>query len=325
MSWGLPVGGGLGQRARWRWPVALRLGELRVGAAAARGVSAVVALAIGAALTVPSATAQDGPLANPPINLQPPAMSVSSGTCRFMSPPGDGRSPPLWHCSSPCYPHLDFTYNGSAACLSLVMQGVDAAQRSEGLRAFILPSDFTAMSVPEQLLVLVNLERLSRGVPPIAGLSPYLMGPAMTAAREAKDPPFSATYGHVAVWWPASGGMYGFGSTWAGNDVDAAAAVFGWMYDDGWGGSRAKTTNLACTSPGASGCWGHRDVLLGETTGTSCTDCIAGAGFAQVKGPRWASSYTFLLVRPASYPTPLIFSWERDVVPFLPPGWERAP
>ncbi len=120
--------------------------------------------------------------------------------------------------------------------------------------------------------------------------------------------------------------MYAFGGAWAGDSVNPVAALFGWLYDDGWGGSKA-TWNFDCTSPTAGGCWGHRDELLGEWAGTRCTDCIAGAGYASPAGPNWKESYDFLLVRPAQFPTPLVFTWDSDVVPYLPAGWEavRAP
>ncbi len=89
------------------------------------------------------------------------------------------------------------------------------------------------------MFVLVNLERISRGVPPLVGLSPYLGPPAETAARDAEDPTFQRVYGRVQVWYPPSGGMYAFGGAWSGNQVNALAAMFGWMYDDGWGGKGA--------------------------------------------------------------------------------------
>ena len=49
----------------------------------------------------------------------------------------------------------------------------------------------------------------------------------------------------------------GFGSDWA--STGPLLAYFLWMYDDGYPGP-----NLDCPSPGASGCWGHRHVILGE-------------------------------------------------------------
>jgi hypothetical protein len=241
-----------------------------------------------------------------------------------------GASALTWDCPSPCFPHPRYrtrtftaAYNGSAACTELLVTAINQAQAAEHLRPLSMPSNFQAMSITRQLFVLVNLERISHGIPPLAGLSPYLSAAARSAARRAEDPGFRASYGPVRVWLPPQGGYYAFGGTWSGNAVNAAAAVFDWMYDDGWGGTD-NTSNEACTSPASSGCWGHRDELLGEYSGISCRDCIAGAGYAARAGRNWQESYDFVVVRPARFPTPLAFTWNADVVPHLPAAWERA-
>jgi hypothetical protein len=95
--------------------------------------------------------------------------------------------------------------------------------------------------------------------------------------------------------------MYAFGGAWAGDSVNAVAALFGWFYDDGWGGSKG-TWNFDCGGPTASGCWGHRDELLGEWAGTGCTDCIAGAGYASPAARHWKESYDFLWCARPSWP-----------------------
>ncbi len=316
-------------RAGWGQPSLVSRGAcafgLRLKLAAALVVGAtMLAASMASAVAVPPAGAQAGPLANPAGNLGPPALSTRTGACQPAAVSTASGSPMSWDCASPCFPHWVLGYNDSPGCLSLLLAALNAAQRSEHVRTLALPSDFRSLSVPEQLFVLVNLERLSRGVPPLVGLSPYLDAAAAAAAQAGQDPPFRAAYGPVRVWWPQDGGLYGYGATWAGNVVDATAAVFGWMYSDGWGGSAQRTTNLACTGPGAPGCWGHRDLLLGEGTGTACTDCIAGAGFSLSAKGGWAESYTFLLVRPVVPVSQLSFSWARDVVPHLPAAWERA-
>jgi len=84
------------------------------------------------------------------------------------------------------------------------------------------------------------------------------------------------------------------GGAWAGDSVDAASAIFSWFYDDGWGG-RGSTPNFACANPTASGCWGHRDELLGKWAGTTCNQCIAGAGYSSPAANNWEESYDFLI------------------------------
>jgi len=261
------------------------------------------------------AGANAGPLANPDVNRQIPALAIGSGACTSVQ--GSVR------CPSPCFPKPVWAYNASRACTDLLLAAINQSQVSEHVAGFTLPTNYFGLGLTRQMFVLINLERISRNVPPLVGLSPYLNAAAATAARQAQDPSFQKAYGPVRVWAPPGGGNYAFGGVWAGNSVNAAAALFGWFYADGWGG-KAGTPNLACTSPTASGCWGHRDALLGEWAGTRCTDCVAGAGYSAPAERNWKESYDFLIVRPANFPTPLVFTWNGDVVPYLPAGWERA-
>ena len=293
-------------RAGVTWLAGLaRFGVAGVAAAVVVGAAmATVAAALPAQLgRETAAVATGGPLAKPPFsdpssNRQPPVLSISTGGCK----PGLGPAGQL-NCPSPCYPHYHYqshphftpAFNNSAACLHLLMSAINAAQRAEHLQPLVLPSNFRSLSVPQQLFVLTNLERLSRGVPAIVGLSPYLDRAAMASARQAVDPPINAFYGPVQV-LPLGGGVYAAGGVWFGNMVDSAAAMFGWMYDDGWGGSLQNTSNEECHSPSDLDCWGHRNELLGSTTGPACADCVAGAGFASPAQHGMTVSYTLLLV-----------------------------
>jgi hypothetical protein len=297
-------------------PRRLQTALLRPARLAALVIIAVSAsLALGVPGGAPGANAAVKPLANPAANRPFPALATSTGPCTYQA---DGHV----SCPSPCFPTGKIEHNGSLACTRLLLGAINLAQESEHHPGFVLPSNYYRLATTDQLFVLVNLERISHGVPPLVGLSPYLNIEASGSAHEAEDPPSQLAYGPVKVWYPPQGGSLGLGGAWAGNSVNAAAAVFGWFYDDGWGG-RGNTWNFACTSPAASGCWGHRDQLLGLWAGTDCRNCIGGAGFASPAARRWQESYDFLLVRPVS-PTPLIFTWNVDVLPFLPNGWERT-
>ena len=226
-------------------------------------LSLTVFSAVVLAASVRGAGSEPNPLHNPAANRPPPALSLATGPCTVRSAPDV-----TWTCPSPCFPHPhqgrapDLSYNGSVACTKLLVSAINDAQVAEHVRPLALPSDFLALTVTEQLFVLVNLERISRGVPPLVGLSPYLSAAATSAARQGQDPGFRSSYGPVRVWLPPGGGYYAFGGTWSGGAVNAAAAVFIWMYDDGWGGPD-NTSNQACTGPSSSGCWGHRDELPG--------------------------------------------------------------
>lgn len=278
--------------------------------------AALCVLLGGVAGAPPASASVHNPLANPSGNRSLPYYAYNTGPCSV----GAGGA---LQCPSPCYPDGKFHYNGAPACNKLLMAAIDQAQVAEGHPPFTLPTNYYELGTTQQLFVLVNLERISRGVPPLVGYSPYLDAEGSRSAKAGGDPVFHASFGPVKVWHPPTGGTYAFGGTWAGNSVNAAAAVFGWFYDDGWGGPR-KTWNYACTSPSASGCWGHRDELLGEYSGTTCSDCLAGAGYAAPAGNGWRQSYTMLIVRPQTYPTPLGFTWDADVVPHLPKGWEHV-
>jgi hypothetical protein len=263
----------------------------------------------------PMANPIANPLANPAANRQMPFLATSTGTCTLRQ--GEYR------CPSPCFPTAVLGYNASRACSDLLLTAINEAQATEHLPGFTLPSNYFQLSATRQMFVLVDLERISRGVPPLVGLSPFLGAAATNAAREAVDPAFQSSYGPVKVWAPPQGGDYAFGGVWSGGAVNAAASVFGWFYDDGWGG-RSNTTNFVCTSATSSGCWGHRDELLGEFTGTACTDCVAGAGYSGHAAQGWKESYTLLVVRPVQFPTPMVFTWDGDVEPYLPAGWEKV-
>jgi hypothetical protein len=247
---------------------------------------------------------------------------ASAGTRGLANPPANRAFP----FPASCYPDGARVYNASRSCTDDLLASINQAQAAEGVPGFVLPSNYFSLSVTRQMFVLINLERISRGVPPFAGLSPYLSAVATTAASHQTDPPFQSSYGPVKVWYPPSGGYYAVGGTWAGGLDNAAAAVFLWMYADGCG---TGSMNLDCNSKGAG--YGHRDDLLGVNGfagGTGCTDCVAGAGYVSLpanvrrKALGGPESYDFIIVRPVQFPTPMVFAWDGDVLGRLPAGWE---
>ncbi len=137
----------------------------------------------------------------------------------------------------------------SAACIDSVLHNINYARSLEGLGPMVLPSDYATDSVPVQQLIIADEERDDRGLPPFSGLDPALNTVALTGAQNNADP-------QVPVGYHDTGG----GSNFA-LDETPLGADFAWMYNDGYGG-----TNLDCTSPGATGCWGHRDNILGPWT-----------------------------------------------------------
>ncbi len=135
--------------------------------------------------------------------------------------------------------------------------------------------------------MLTDLERVDRGIAPIAGLAAGLNVYAQAGANGQRDPAFPP-YGN--------GGAATYAST-----PSLATAMAIWMYDDGPGGP-----NGGCSSAGAATCWAHRDINLGQYA----SPALMGVG----SGP----STTQLFVGGDTAEAPY-FTWS-DVTPNLPVG-----
>ena len=133
----------------------------------------------------------------------------------------------------------------SAACQRAVVRAVDDARRAEGTKALKLPSYYSRLTVPQQLLVLAQRERMDRGLPGFTGLSGRLDSLALRGALSNAEPVEPAR----ASW----------GSNWAGGEASALLADFDWVYDDGPG-----SPNVQCTTSHPGGCWSHRRNVLGH-------------------------------------------------------------
>jgi len=253
------------------------------------------------------------PPANPPLNMRPVPNFLSSGTCGLLSIGYSCANPCVGVIKSSGTEHLVFpAFDDAARCVAFLLRSVDAARASEGVGTLFLPSNWHSLTVPEQLFVLADIERVDRGLPPYLGLNRTLSAAAQSSARQRRDPSIARGFAVAHT-----RGTAAYGSTWA-SGYSALAADYIWMYDDGWGGS--SSPNTACTSPTAAGCWGHRDQLLGSDgaynpgVGLGCRTCEMGAGFAVVAG---SGAFTDLVERPAGRPPAMYFTWAKNVVPFL--------
>ena len=139
---------------------------------------------------------------------------------------------------------------------------LEAARSAAGVRPLVLPANFASLTPDEQLVLLINNERLSRGLAP--GLVSRVAAPQVMAGLfHGRDPvPLVSLPGIIAtdtIWgWSSLDGA-------TSSSVTAAALEYidySWVYNDGWNGSLAATTNVDCTGPGAPGCWGHRQAVL---------------------------------------------------------------
>jgi len=190
-------------------------------------------------------------------------------------------------------------------CLADEVKATDRAQRAEGLPAMVLPANFGALSAPEQSLVLVDIERVSRGELPVLGVSASVNVFAQRGALTNTDP-----------FLPGNSGVAGATNAWAANYAGAVSpldANYEWMYTDGWDGK--LTFNYACTSPHAPGCWGHRDNILANATPCNESSCsiVMGAGYVRDGAGDRYNSYTELFVQVSGVVPVLYYTWDQAV------------
>ncbi|MGN6162125.1 MAG: hypothetical protein ACTHOG_10565 [Marmoricola sp.] len=131
----------------------------------------------------------------------------------------------------------------SSACLSGALRDFNAARAKEHLGRLILPTNFRSLTVPQQLLVLTNLDRRARGLAPFIGLNATLNRYAAHGAATRDDPAFPS--------WTRKGG-----SNWS-STYNSLWTEYLWMYYDGSGGA-----NAACSPSHTSYCWLHRRNVL---------------------------------------------------------------
>lgn len=136
------------------------------------------------------------------------------------------------------------------ACIADTVLAIDNARAQEGVGPLVLPPDFDGLTPPEQLFVMVDCERVDRGLAPIAGELGTLDQLSTTAAQDETDP--SVPPGGVADL-----AVQAWVGNWASTE-STVQAVYDWMYDDGLGSG-----NIDCTATDESGCWDHRDNILG--------------------------------------------------------------
>jgi len=202
--------------------------------------------------------------------------------------------------TSVCASGLD----NSATCINAVLAAINHAHALEGVRPMALPSGFAQLSVPDQLFVAVNLERVDRGLPPFGGLTAALNKNAQRGADDANDPPDA---GQAYVLEDAE---------WAGGSSNGLDAVYGWMYDDGY-----NSGNLDCTRRGAPGCWGHRKGVL-DDFGSGANLVMGAALNARGDTHGGDSGGTSMAVTLAVADAParsFTYSWAQ-VLAVMPPG-----
>jgi hypothetical protein len=181
--------------------------------------------------------------------------------------------------------------NAQGARVQFSIQNLDGCRAKEGIGPLVLPSNWPILTEPEQMLVLVDLERVNRGLAPIVGLSAELDELASTGAQSGNDPSFP------------DGGFTGGGGIWFGGK-SAIAADYAWMYDDGPNG---LDVNEDCPQGGSSSsCWLHRDIILWKGTGGAL---VGGGGYAEGSN---TDSWAFEILS-GYQERGLTFTWAREL------------
>lgn len=170
-------------------------------------------------------------------------------------------------------------------CAGWGLAAIDACRAQEGVGPLLLPRNWSRLSIGEQLLVLVDLERVNRGLAPMAALIRPLNALARIGARRHEDPPFPDCRCFIRV-----GGIYAMSQPPSVFEADEL-----WMYDD------------------AGSAWGHRANILmsgsglvagaGATRNTWDMEMAAGLRYrASQVTFRWASELRFFARRPGREP-----------------------
>jgi hypothetical protein len=317
-------------RAMW---AQTRASARRVGTACATAVVLVLALgalpAFGASVTQKRSIVSG----NPAANVLP-------------DPNYDGCSPSgLCVEGRPCYTSDFAPAFSSPACEHEELEAIDNARAKEGVGPMYLPRGYNSLSGDEQLLVVLDLERVGRGLPAFAGIvaSPDTVAQRSTRvsgqpAGSFEDPslpaPFSVGPGTAFAYNCHSDGANsnaceGSGnpgaSIAAGGEISALDADYDWMYNDGYGGS-----NSDCETPQAQSCWGHRDNILGayptrtrfisRSSGSSLSTVsrrvavpVMGAGSLQPNGGGPQGNWTAIFASVSGKVPAFVYSWHHAV------------
>jgi hypothetical protein len=200
---------------------------------------------------------------------------------------------------------------GSA--LRSVIAELDYCRATEGVGPLTLPANFAQLTVPEQILTLINLERIDRGLAADIGLNSTLDGLAQRGAVANTDPGFPAD-GDRRPERAALDIYDSGGSIWAETDT-VLDADLEWMYEDG-----PDSGNESCPSRGAAGCWGHRGIILSDQ---GSGPLVGGGGYgAAADGD--SANHSFAFEQIYGYSGQLIWAWSSELPDFaLTPGLER--
>jgi hypothetical protein len=227
----------------------------------------------------------------------------------------------------------------SPICLRESEAFLNAGRMNEALGPLVLPSNWSELSVPDQLLVMTDLERTARGQAPFSGIAADLDSNAQSGANAGEDPSWGDE------WWnpeyvqsaniPADGGPTPANVSYPGSGIadygepNAIMATFAWVYADGIFPD-GRSGDADCTYSNQTDCWEHRDEILEDDADVTAADgqtnvdsyacelsCPIGAAYAPTGSQGAFPAYTELVPNVGNSNDPLVFSWASEV-PSLP-------
>ena len=178
-------------------------------------------------------------------------------------------------------------------CIDAAVYYLDKARSKVGLPPYALPANFPSLSPPQQVFILVNLDRVRYGLPPITGMTAALNHDALASGVWRADDPYPSNTAGLNTWWPG----------WAGAFDNAPMAYEAWVWSDGLGSS-----NPRCTPTDHSRCWGHRHSVLWKY------GPVLAMGAAAGRDSRHHRGYAYLFVGGnARYAPVYTYTWTQAV------------
>jgi hypothetical protein len=210
------------------------------------------------------------------------------------SAPWKGSDPPT---NTPLGTRLPSSCNAAPTgkqCIDAGVWYLDRARAKVGLPAYALPANFPSLPPPQQLFILVNLDRVQYGLRPIPGLTAALSHDALVSGVWRADDPHPSNTTGLNTWWPG----------WAGAFHNAPMAYEAWVWNDGLG-----SKNPRCTPTDHSRCWGHRHSVLWQYGPVLAMGAAAGRD-----SRHHHRGYTYLFVGgDASYKPTYTYTWKQAV------------
>lgn len=194
--------------------------------------------------------------------------------------------------------YLNYVLISATGCQAEALKVLNAARAGESLPPMTLPGNFWSLPYDEQQFILVDEERVSRNLPPIAGLTAQADGYAQKGAVAQSDPtgPTSAD---------------SWASNWAGG-TSTVVDDFLYMYDDGYASDlNGAGGNADCVPGNTSGCWGHRENILTQwDTNAYAGDTVEmGAACVPWSSHGYPTLSCAMIFIATSNPQPYTYTW----------------